>query len=118
MGILDTRRGWIAAITSVISAGVTVKAAPAEQSQTGLQEVIPNTRPEELRLPNGKKQSEEILKAEHLKNLSDAKELSGMTRSLQEELEREDRFVLSISTLKKLDDIEKLTKRIRARLKH
>lgn len=73
--------------------------------------------PEDVRLPNGKKQSDEILKADYEKNLKDARELTALSRSLEDDLEKNDRFVLSLSSLKKLDDIEKLTRRIRGRMK-
>ncbi|HEX4277694.1 MAG TPA: hypothetical protein VHZ74_20200 [Bryobacteraceae bacterium] len=73
--------------------------------------------PEDLRLPNGKRQKDEILKAEYERNVKDAQELIGIAKSFEEDLEKDDRFVLSLSSLKKLDDIEKLTKRIRGRMK-
>ncbi len=101
-----------------LSAGAAFTAA-AQSHQSGLQDVIPP--PPHLanaRLPNGKSQSEEILKQEFAKNLSDSRELTELARTLQEDLEKEDRFVLSLATLKKLDDIEKIAKRIRSRLKH
>jgi 4-hydroxy-3-methylbut-2-enyl diphosphate reductase IspH len=72
----------------------------------------------DITLPNGKSQREEILKAEHQQNLKDAAELADLADQLKIDLEKNDRFVLSMSTLKKTDDIEKLAKRIRARLRH
>jgi hypothetical protein len=69
------------------------------------------------RLPNGKSQKEEILKADHEKSLEDAGKLMQLTEDLKIELEKNDRHVLAVSTLKKLDEIEKLTKRIRSRLR-
>lgn len=77
----------------------------------------PTDEPEDLRLPNGKKQQDEILKAEYQQNVKDAQELANIARSFEEDLEKDDRFVLSLSSLKKLDDMEKLTKRIRGRMK-
>jgi hypothetical protein len=74
--------------------------------------------PSNTRLPNGKLQSDEILKAEHEANLRDAAELSQLADQLKIDLEKNDRHVLSMSTLKKTDDIEKLAKRIRTRLRH
>jgi hypothetical protein len=71
----------------------------------------------DFRLPNGKKQVDEILKDDYEKNLKDARDLTNLARSLEEDLERNEAFVFSLSTLKKLDDMEKLTKRIRARMK-
>ena len=69
------------------------------------------------KLPNGKSQQEEILKADHEKTLQDAAQLVKLSEELQDELIKEDRHVLSIATLKKTEDIEKLARRIRTRLK-
>ena len=46
------------------------------------------------------------------------KRLAELAEQLKIELEKNDRFILSMATLKKTDDIEKLAKRIRARLRH
>ena len=73
---------------------------------------------EDVILPNGKSQKEEILKAEHQQNIKDAAELADLAEQLKIDLEKNDRYVLSIATLKKTDDIEKLAKRIRTRLRH
>jgi len=73
---------------------------------------------EDIRLPNGKLQREEILKAEFQKSLEDARELSRLADELKLDLEKNDRYVLSLATLKKTEEIEKLAKRIHDRLKH
>jgi hypothetical protein len=73
---------------------------------------------QEQRLPNGKLQRDEILRAEHAANIKDAAELAQLAEQLKIDLEKNDRFVLSMATLKKTDDIEKLVKRIRSRLRH
>jgi hypothetical protein len=78
---------------------------------------IPGDQPEDVRLPNGKKQQDEILKAEYEQNVKDAQELANIARTFEEDLEKDERYVLSLSSLKKLDDMEKLTKRIRSRMK-
>jgi len=75
-------------------------------------------KPEDMRLPNGKLQRDEILKADFQKSLDDARELSKLAEELKTDLEKNDRYVLSIATLKKTEDIEKLAKRIHDRLKH
>jgi len=72
----------------------------------------------EAKLPNGKSQRDAILKAEHEQNLKDAAQLVDLAQQLQQDLEKNDTFVFSISTLKKTDDIEKLVKKIRGRLRH
>jgi len=70
------------------------------------------------RLPNGKSQKEEILKAEYQQNVKDAAELTQLAQELQQEIEKSGYSVVSMATLKKTDDIEKLAKKIRARLRH
>ena len=74
--------------------------------------------PEDVRLPNGRLQRDEILKAEYQKSLDDARELSRLADELKLDLEKNDRNVLSIATLKKTEEIEKIAKRIHDRLKH
>ena len=72
---------------------------------------------DEVPLPNGK-QRDEILKADHEKDLKDAAQLIELAEQLKQELEKNDRHVLSISSLKKTEEIEKLAKRIHSRLVH
>ncbi len=72
----------------------------------------------DVRMPNGKSQKEEILKAEHQQNLKDAAELADLAEQLKADLEKNDRYILSMATLKKMDEIEKLVKKIRSRLRH
>jgi hypothetical protein len=72
---------------------------------------------ENAKLPNGKSQREEMLKADHKKNLEDAAELVKMSEELKADLEKNDRYIVSLKTLKKTEDIEKLAKNIRGRLK-
>ncbi len=72
----------------------------------------------DIRLPNGKSQRDEILKAERDQNMKDAAQLVTLAQELQLEIEKNDRYVLSLSTLKKIDDIEKLAKKIRSRMRH
>jgi hypothetical protein len=73
--------------------------------------------PLDTKLPSGKSQREEILKADHERSLKDAAELVKLSEELQIELEKNDRHVLSVASIKKVEDIEKLAKRIKGRLK-
>jgi uncharacterized protein (DUF2126 family) len=78
-------------------------------------------RPEpnkDVTLPNGKSQKDEIAKSEHAQNVRDAQELARLSRQLRDSLARSDAYVLSLDDLKKIDDIEKLAKKIRGRLRH
>jgi hypothetical protein len=72
----------------------------------------------DVRLPNGKSQRDEILKAEREQNIKDAARLADLVDELKQALEKEDRFVFSIATVKKAEDIEKLAKKIRSRMRH
>lgn len=72
---------------------------------------------EDPKLPDGTSQKEAILKADFAQSLKDAGALIKLAEDLKIDLEKNDRHVLSVGTLKKLDDIEKVTKRIRGRLK-
>ncbi len=71
----------------------------------------------DLQLPSGKSQQEEILKADHEKDLRDAATLIELSEQLKQELEKNDRHVLSISSIRKTEQIEKLAKNIRQRLR-
>jgi hypothetical protein len=107
------RRG---AVALVLLAGVSVYALQQQGGGRGSRR--PGVEEEDVILPNGKSQKEEILKAEHQQNIKDAADLAELAEQLKIDLEKNDRYVLSMATLKKTDDIEKLAKRIRARLRH
>ena len=102
----------------LMPAVLTVSLLPAQRPPRDPSIDSDSPNPEDVRLPNGKKQVDEILKADYEKNLSDARDLTGLARSFEEDLEKNEAFVLSLSSLKKLDDMEKLARRIRARMKH
>ena len=68
----------------------------------------PPEPPEDVRLPNGKLQREEILKADYQKNLEDARALSKLADELKGDLEKSDYNILSVGTLKKTEDIDRL----------
>ncbi|MDX2178783.1 MAG: hypothetical protein SFV18_04255 [Bryobacteraceae bacterium] len=77
---------------------------------------IDHTKPEPVRLPNGKLQSEEILKSDHEQTLKDLAEMKKLLANLEDELSKNDRHVLSIGAIKKLEDVERLSKKIRSRM--
>lgn len=79
--------------------------------------LFPEIPPQDVRLPNGKSQREEILKADYKKTLEDARELSKLADQLKADLEKNDYNVLSVATLKKTDEIDKLARKIHDRLK-
>jgi len=71
----------------------------------------------DVKLPNGKSQKEEIIRVDYERNLRDAGELARLSEEIKDDLEKGDRYLVSLKTLKKLDDVEKLTKDIRQRLR-
>src|ERR1017187_10082340 len=107
------RRG---VVTLVLLAGASVSAL--DQQGGGRGGGRGGVEEEDVILPNGKSQKDEILKAEFQQNLKDAAELADLAEQLKIDLEKNDRYILSMATLKKTDDIEKLARRIRARLRH
>jgi hypothetical protein len=68
-------------------------------------------------LPGGKDQWEEILKEDHKKSLADAAELLKLAGELKTELEKNDRHIVSVTSIRKTEEIERLAKRIRGRLR-
>jgi hypothetical protein len=94
---------------------------PLAATFLGAQQTEPTARPgappEDVKLPNGKSQREEMLKAEYQRSLEDSAALVKAAEDLKIELEKNDSHVLSVSALKQLDTIEKLSKRIRGRIR-
>ena len=67
-------------------------------------------------MPNGKSQRDEILKADYTRNLADSAELARLAAEVKDDVEKGDRYSVSVKTLKKLDEIAKLTRNIHGRL--
>ena len=107
--MISTRTCRIVLLFSLALA-LTAQQGPPERT-------LPPEPPEDVRLPNGKLQREEILKADYQKTLEDARALSKLADELRADLEKSDYNVLSVGMLKKTDDIDRLAKRIRDRLK-
>jgi hypothetical protein len=62
-------------------------------------------------------QRDEILKADYEHNIEDVGEMIRLAEDLKANLEKNTQYVFSLQDVKKLDDIEKLTRRIRSRMK-
>lgn len=72
---------------------------------------------EDPKLPNGKSRNDAIAKQNHEASLKDASDLVEAAKSLEEELTNAGSFVVPVSSVKKTEEIEKLARRIRGRLK-
>ncbi len=78
---------------------------------------LPNSPDEDTKLPNGKSQKNEIAKQDHREALNDAQNLVFEAQQLRDELQKAGDYVVPVGLLKKTDDIEKLARHIRAKLK-
>jgi hypothetical protein len=73
--------------------------------------------PNILRTPDGRNRTEMILKADHEASMKDIDTMRKLAEEVKIDMEKNDRHILSVATLKKLEEIEKLSKRIRGRMK-
>jgi hypothetical protein len=92
----------------------------AAQDQTQQQPVprLPPPNPsEDEKLPNGKSQKDAIAKEEHEQALKEANDLVAIAEQLKDELQKAGDYVVPFSSVKKTEEIEKLARRIRGRLK-
>jgi len=116
MKALDTplpkRRTLLRLAPAVVAAGL----LPA-QTQFSLPPGMPQEPPDDSHLPNGKNRLDAIVKSDYEQNVKDARAVIDLAKSFEEDLEKDDRYVVSLASLKKLDEIDKLTRRIRNRLK-
>lgn len=69
------------------------------------------------KLPDGRLQSEAILKEDYKDNLKDLDQMRALLGAVEDDLKKNDRHVLSIKALKNLEEIEKLSRRVRGRMK-
>ncbi|MGB9606829.1 MAG: hypothetical protein ACP5U2_14300 [Bryobacteraceae bacterium] len=76
----------------------------------------PHEEPEP-KLPGGKSLKEEQLRADYEQSLRDAERLVKLSEEFKADLEKQGRHVLSLAALRKLDEIERLARRIRSRLR-
>ena len=72
---------------------------------------------EDAKLPNGKSQKDAIAKQNHEASMKDAADLLQAAKSLEEELKSAGSYVVPVASVKKTEEIEKLARRIRSRLK-
>ncbi len=76
----------------------------------------PGEEPEK-RLPDGRSLNNLRAKEAYESSLKDAQALVSAAEELKAEIEKNDRWVVSVSAIKKTEEIEKLAKRIRGRMK-
>ncbi|HVV46349.1 MAG TPA: hypothetical protein VHC72_14145 [Bryobacteraceae bacterium] len=95
-----------------------ILAAGVVKAQVLTPEIIHGDEDTPKRLPNGKLQTDAILKSEYDQNVKDARELTSLAKSIELDLDKDDQYVLSLSVLKKLQQVEKISKRMQSRIRH
>jgi hypothetical protein len=95
-----------------------VLAAGLAKAQTLTPQIIHGDEDTPKRLPNGKLQNDAILKADYDENVKDARELASLAKAIELDLDKNDQNVLSLTLLKKLDEVEKISKRMQTRIRH
>jgi hypothetical protein len=78
---------------------------------------LPEDDEKPKRLPDGRSQSEAILKADYERSKEDVAELVKLSEELRMDLEKNEQHVLSIASLRKVEKIEELARRIKKRMK-
>jgi hypothetical protein len=73
--------------------------------------------PEDATLPNGKRWSDAIAEADYKDNLRDSRALAQLSAEIRDDIEASDKFVLSLKTLRKVEEAEKLVKDLRGRMR-
>lgn len=63
------------------------------------------------------KQVQDILKADHEKNLKELEKMARLVEEVQAEARRNAHYIISLQSIKNLEQIEKLSKAIRDRMK-
>jgi hypothetical protein len=90
----------------------------ATQQQPDSRRTLPEHDPDaDLRLPNGKSQKDAISKQAHEEALREVESLIHLAEDLRDELKHSGEYVVAISSLRKTEEIEKLARHIRGKLK-
>ena len=93
-------------------------ALPAQDPQQHPDRIpLPGNPDEDRKLPNGKSQKDAIAKQSHQDALKDAEDLFALAGDLRDQLKKAGDYVVDVSSVKKTEEIEKLARRIRGRLK-
>jgi len=111
------RRAFLRTGLALAPAVVMAAMARAQSSATVVPQITDGDETAPVRLPSGQLQQDAILKADYDLNVKDAREMTALAKSIELDFDKYDQNVLSLGLLKKLDDMDKITKRIRGRIK-
>ncbi len=114
--MIATKMRRVTFLCALLGSVIFASSSQDEQTPNDHKLKLPDVN-DDPRLPDGKSQKNAIAKQQHEQALKDADELVEMARDLKKELEQAGDYVLPVSSVKKTEEIEKLAKRIRGRLK-
>ena len=103
------------ALLNLLAAAAQLGYAQNQQPQRTVP--LPANPDEDVKLPNGKSQKDAIAKENHEQAMKDVNELISIAEQLRDELQKSGEHVVSVSSVKKTEDIERLARKIRGRLK-
>jgi hypothetical protein len=109
-----TRRGWLA--LAAVSGAWSAQGPDFPGNQVP-QRIPPPDAGRDRRLPNVKSQNDAIARKQHEDSLKDAEEMVGLAQQIRDELQKAGNYVVPLATVKKTEEIEKLARKIRGRLK-
>jgi hypothetical protein len=93
-------------------------AAPVAAAQSYPPELIQrDDRNRERLLPDGRSQNEAIIKEDHKRNLEDLKKMRDLIADVEKAIEKTGGQVVSLDNLKRLEELEKTSKRVRDRMR-
>ncbi len=109
--MVSSRRSTLISLAAVAAFG-------QDASQGDKSSPPPKLGEEDPKLPNGKSQRDEIARQQHTDALKDADALVAAAEELRDELKHAGDFVVPVASVRKTEEIEKLAKKIRGRLKN
>ncbi len=93
-------------------------AAPVAAAQSYPPELIQrDDRNRDRRLPDGRSQNEAIIKEDHKRNLEDLKKMRDLIADVEKAIDKTGGQVVSLDNLKRLEELEKTSKRVRDRMR-
>jgi hypothetical protein len=113
----NNRMGRTRRAVLLSAAASALLAAQDQQPEAPGRDIPAPNSDHDQRLPNGKSQNNEIAKEQHQQALKEATDLVTVAQQLKDELQKAGDYVVPLASVKKTEEIERLAKRIRGRLK-
>jgi hypothetical protein len=74
-------------------------------------------RPKDTRLPSGKSRNMAVLKEDFERSKKDLTEILQLAKELQEEVEKNEEFVVDLRSIRKAERLERLARNVKSRMK-